>query len=115
MRKTKNYITDKILKNIDAFVEGRPEQISDIQPYGNLVNEYPFTSGKFKAKVANKLVHPQLKIIKKAFAGYFWQKDRQFALTQKRLADIEDSLERIQELLENALVIDADQKDRKDK
>lgn len=115
MRKTESYITDKILKNIDAFVEGRPEQVSDIQPYGNLVNEYPFTSGKFKAKVANRIVHPPVKIIKKAFSGYFWQQDRQFALTQERLLEIENRLEYLQQLIERALPDGANQRDGKDK
>lgn len=113
MSKTESYTTDKILKNIDAFIEGRPGEISDIQPYANLVNEYPFTSGKLKAKIANRFVHPQIKVIKKAFSGYFWQKDRQFILTQERLTEIEDKLDYLQKTIEQVLITKSDKNDRK--
>ena len=115
MRNVTNYTTDKILKNIDAFIEGKPGQVSDIQPYGALINEYPFTSGKLKARIANKIVHPFVKLIKKAFSGYFWQKDRQFSMTQERLSEIEGRLEYIQTLIEGLAAADENFRHKKGK
>ena len=109
MRKTTSYTVDKVLKNIDAFIEGRPEQVSDIQPYNTLIAEKPFTSGKFKAKVANRLVFAPIKIAKRSFSGYFHQRDKELMLTQQKLDDIEDKLAYLQETV-NKLVENTVQK-----
>ena len=106
MKKSYSYTTNKVLGNIDAFIEGRPAESSDIQPYGSLVNVYPFTARKLKARVANKLVTIPLKIIKRAFGGYFFQQDRELMLTQQKLAAIEDKLDYLQDTINKLLVQD---------
>lgn len=113
MQQNYNYTTKKILDNIDAFLDGKSIVMDDtIQPYANLVNPWPFTSGKLHAKIANKVTVVPVKVIKKVFSAYFYQQDKELLLTQQRLSEIELKVDRLQDSLDQ-LTAHIDEANRK--
>lgn len=101
MAEQTNYIVKNVLNDIDLFVEGKvsENQSVHLQPYGTLINPWPFTSRKLKARVANKVISIPVRLIRRTFYGYFAQQDRALIMTQQRLGVIEDKLDEIAELL----------------
>lgn len=97
-----NYVAERLLEDIDAFVEGRPVDQQQTEPYSNLINPRPFTSRKLKARVGNKFVSLPVKIFKKSFHGYLAQKDKELIETRQRLADIEDRLVQLEAKIDQA-------------